>query len=261
MAARRVVLIDRPSGYVGPALARRLARSGHDLALVSPSNAQVAELRELGARVEAIALPDTGADSLVGERGYSLLVKAAIDTFGHIDSAALFPGSPGVGVVRGPLLQAKASEMGGVTGYFQTTLNALQAIIPAMKKRGGQIVFFTSDSGSRPEAGWALYGAARAGQTFLVRAAALEHARDNVLINAIGSKNAVFPGFPGIPDGAATDSHVNSGPWAAPLEAETPIGRLGTMEELASFASVLLDGSNRFQTAQFFSFSGGWSER
>jgi 3-oxoacyl-[acyl-carrier protein] reductase len=38
------------------------------------------------------------------------------------------------------------------------------------------------------------------------------------------------------------------------------MGRLGTMEELAAFAISLLDGSNRFQTAQYFSFSGGWSE-
>ncbi len=34
--------------------------------------------------------------------------------------------------------------------------------------------------------------------------------------------------------------------------------RLGTMDELARFTSVLLDGSSRFQTGQFFDFSGGW---
>jgi hypothetical protein len=30
------------------------------------------------------------------------------------------------------------------------------------------------------------------------------------------------------------------------------------MEELAAFAAVLLDGTNRFQTAHYFSYSGGW---
>ena len=39
--------------------------------------------------------------------------------------------------------------------------------------------------------------AERAGQNFLVRAVALEHARDGICINALGSKNAVFAGFPG----------------------------------------------------------------
>jgi len=34
---------------------------------------------------------------------------------------------------------------------------------------------------------------------------------------------------------------------------------MGTMEELAEFTTVLLDGRSRFQTGQFFSYSGGWS--
>jgi NAD(P)-dependent dehydrogenase (short-subunit alcohol dehydrogenase family) len=125
---------------------------------------------------------------------------------------------------------------------------------------GGQILDFTSDAGTRPESDWTLYGAARAGQTFLVRAVALEHARDGICLNVLASKNAVFPGFPDCPPGAVTDSTATPGAWSAPLEAETPLGRLGTMDELAAFAAVLLDGSNRFQTAQRFSYSGGWSE-
>lgn len=35
--------------------------------------------------------------------------------------------------------------------------------------------------------------------------------------------------------------------------------KFGTMDELTAFTTVLLDGSSRFQTGQFFSFSGGWS--
>jgi hypothetical protein len=31
------------------------------------------------------------------------------------------------------------------------------------------------------------------------------------------------------------------------------------MAELAAFTEVLLNGKSRFQTGQFFSFSGGWS--
>ena len=116
-----------------------------------------------------------------------------------------------------------------------------------------------TDAGTRPEADWSLYGAARAGQNFLVRAVALEHAAEGICLNAMGSKNAITAGFPGCPPDAVTDSSVVLGEWSKPLVAETPLGRLGTMEELAAFACVLLDGSNRFQTAQYFSFSGGWN--
>jgi NAD(P)-dependent dehydrogenase (short-subunit alcohol dehydrogenase family) len=158
-------------------------------------------------------------------------------------------------------MDAGVDEMRAMSGYFDSTLLALQALIPAMHGTagGGQIVVFTSDAGARPEAGWALYGAVRAGQNFLVQAVALEHASSGVCINAIGSKNAVFAGFPGVPAGAASDDAVELGEWAASQLAETPLPRLGTMEELAAFAAVLLDGRNRFQTAQVFSFSGGWN--
>jgi NAD(P)-dependent dehydrogenase (short-subunit alcohol dehydrogenase family) len=148
-------------------------------------------------------------------------------------------------------------------GYFEAIAHMLRAVIPAMQangpERGGQILVFTSDSGARPEAGWSLYGAARAGQNFLVRAVALEHAAEGIQINAMGSKNAITGGFPGVPPGDVSDGSIRLGPWAEPLVAETPLGRLGTMEEMAAFAVSLLDGSNRFQTAQYFSFSGGWN--
>jgi NAD(P)-dependent dehydrogenase (short-subunit alcohol dehydrogenase family) len=120
------------------------------------------------------------------------------------------------------------------------------------------VVVFTSAAGKRPEAGWSLYGAIRAGQSFLVQAAALEHAADGICINAVGSKNVVGPGFPLAPDGAITEDHIERGAWSAPLEAETPLGRLGSNDELAAFCSVLLDGRSRFQTGQFYAYAGGW---
>jgi NAD(P)-dependent dehydrogenase (short-subunit alcohol dehydrogenase family) len=179
--------------------------------------------------------------------------------FGRLDSAALFPTPLGTAVAVGPFLQATPEQMRDLSGYQDVTLIALQAVIPLLQASGGQILVFTSDAGAKPAANWALYGAARAGQNFLVRAVALEHAAEGININVLGSKNAIFPGFPGAPSGGISDEHVPSGPWSAALEQETPLGRLGTMAELAAFAQVLLDGSNRFQTAQYFSYSGGWS--
>jgi len=188
-------------------------------------------------------------------------VDRTLSRFGRLDAAALLPPRGiGVGSIRGTLMRAPIEHIQAIGTYFEATCYVLRAVIPAMQKRGGQIVVFTSDSGARPEAGWSLYGAARAGQNFLIRAVALEHAADGICLNAVGSKNAITIGFPGRPPGHVTDDAVVLGEWAKPLLAETPLGRLGTMEELAAFACVLLDGSNRFQTAQYFSFSGGWSE-
>jgi 3-oxoacyl-[acyl-carrier protein] reductase len=206
-------------------------------------------------------VPGEGPEGEATPAGAQRLIDLTLARFGRIDAAAFIPPRGGHGgSIRGRLLDAPLGDIAAMGGYFEATAHMLRAAIPALRANGGgQILVFTSDSGARPEAGWSLYGAARAGQNFLVRAVALEHAAEGIQINAMGSKNAITAGFPGVPPGDVGDDFVNAGPWAAPLVAETPLGRLGTMEEMAAFAVSLLDGSNRFQTAQYFSFSGGWN--
>src|SRR5690606_22091528 len=244
--------------YVGPALARRMAQAGFDLALHAAKPRQGDELAAFGGDVGAIETPLSGPQSDATAEGWQSIIERTLSRFGRLDSVALFPPAIGVGVAVGPFLQATVQQMRDMSSYLETTQIALQAVIPALKSAGGQILVFTSDAGAKPAPNWSLYGAARAGQNFLVRAIALEHAADHISINVLGSKNAVFPGFPGAPAEGITDAQVSSGPWSAALERETPLGRLGTMNELAAFAQVLLDGSNRFQAAQYFSYSGGW---
>ena len=268
MSERRVALFQTAGGLANPCIARRLAKAGHDLVLHAPRDGMVEELTGLGAAVEVIGAEEValeGPGSSGTPEGARILVDRAMARFGRIDAAALIPpfGST-VGSLRGRLLDASPAHIAAMGPFLETTSHILRAVIPAVRAngaaRGGQILVFTSDSGARPEAGWSLYGAARAGQNFLIRAVALEHAHEGICINAMGSKNAISAGFPYAPPGAATDSEITLGDWAKPLTAQSPLGRLGTMEELAAVATPLLDGSNRFQTAQYFSFSGGWSE-
>jgi len=261
MTERRVALLHSAGNFANPGLARRLARSGHALVLHEPRPGMAEELSDLGAPVEVIRNAELGHAPDTSPEGYQALVDIALGKFGHIDAATLLPprGSYGESI-RGNTLDAPLEHITAMGGYLELTAYALRAMIPAMQGRGGQILVFTSDSGSRPEAGWSLYGAARAGQNFLIRAVALEHAKDNICINALGSKNVITPGFPYAPPGAATDTSITLGDWATPFLAETPLPRLGTVDEMAAFAISLVDGTNRFQTAQYFSFSGGWSE-
>jgi 3-oxoacyl-[acyl-carrier protein] reductase len=261
MTDRRVVLLHSAGNFANPCLARRLARSGHALVLHEPREGMVEELQALGAPLAVIRDTELGPGPDTTPEGYQALVDLALARFGRIDAATLLPPrGTYAGSIRGPLLEAPLEHIYAMGGYLEVTCHALRAAIPAMRQRGGQILVFTSDSGARPEAGWSLYGAARAGQNFLIRAVALEHAAEGIQINALGSKNAITAGFPYAPPGAASDGEITMGDWARPLLAETPLPWLGTMEDLAASCVSLVDGSNRFQTAQYFSFSGGWSE-
>jgi 3-oxoacyl-[acyl-carrier protein] reductase len=61
-----------------------------------------------------------------------------------------------------------------------------------------------------------------------------------------------FPEF--LAASGATDPAVR-----AKLEAQVPLGRLGTMEEFAAFCLPFVDGSSRFTTGQFVAYAGGWA--
>lgn len=241
----RVALITNAAGYVGPPLADELARGGHSLVLHAPDPEHVERLRGNGIEVETV---DDG--DLTTAAGNRALVDAALARFGRLDAACFVTGE----IVIGPFLEATAEQWERVkTANLDMVFHALQAALPPMlEARAGQIVVFTSATGARPEPGVSLYGSTRAGANALVRAVGLEHARNGVCVNAIGTNFMDFPGF--IKANRAEDPERRR-----KIESRVPAGRLGSMAELAAFTAVLLDGRSRFQTGQFFSFSGGWS--
>ena len=255
---RPVALITMASGYVGPALARSLATRGFDLVLQgaggdesmvgveAPFAEQVPELEALGAEAHIV-----GDVDLATADGNRKLVDAALDRFGRLDSACLVTGQ----IIVGKFLDMTTDQWERIKRMnLDMVFHGLQAVLPPMvDAQQGQVVVFTSATGARPDPITSIYGGTRAGANGLVRAVGLEHARDGIQVNAVGTNYMDFPGF-------LKASRADTDPERrAAIEAQVPMRKLGTMDELAAFTSVLLDGSNRFQTGQFFSFSGGWS--
>jgi 3-oxoacyl-[acyl-carrier protein] reductase len=240
-----VALLTNTGDYVGPALSRLLASSGHRLVLHGPRDGLVDELTRSGAEVEVVS----GVDLATAE-GNRAVVQAAMDRWGRLDAACFLTGF----IVVGRFLDATEEDWTFVQrANLDMVFHALQAALPPMLDAGrGQIVVYTSATGARPEPRVSLYSATRAGANALVRAVGLEYAASGVCVNAVGTNYMDFPGF--LQATGADDPERRK-----KIEAQVPMKRLGTMEELAEFTAVLLDGRSRFQTGQFFSFSGGWS--
>jgi len=245
---KRVALLTQTGDYVGPELARRLIDS-HHLVLHAPKEALVEEMGALGGVVEVV--PATEVDLRTAE-GNRELVGRAMARFGRIDAAAFVTGS---GIITGRFLQISPEDWERTkSGNLDMVFHGLQALIPPMLEQGsGDVVVFTSATGARPEPGVSTYAATRAGANALVRAVGQEHAGHGLCINAIGTNFMDFPGFL-----RASGADADPGRRAR-IEAQVPARRLGGMGELAEFAAVLLEGGTRFQTGQFFSYSGGWS--
>lgn len=243
---RRVALVADASAYVGPDLARLLAARGHDLVVGEPAAGLIEELESAGAAVEAV----TGVRDLAEPGAAAQLVDAATARFGRLDAAVAASGQ----IVIGRFVKSSLDDLRTVLrGCVEAPYLFLQAVLPPMIEAGdGQVLVITSASAARPTPGAPLYSAARAGATMLTKNVASEVARHGVQVNAVGTNFMDFPGF-------ITANRADDPERRAAIEAQVPLGRLGTMQEFASFCMPFLDGTSRFTTGQFVAYAGGWA--
>ena len=243
---RRVVLIANTSFYIGPPLARELARRGHDLVIGDPEPGLVDELEALGTTVVVAEHVWELADVEVAER----LVQTGLDRFGRIDAATAFTGE----IVTGRLLKSTTADLHKLErGLIDAPYQFMKAVLPSMIERGeGQVLMITSSAGNRVLPAAPLYSALRAGATHLVKNVAADVARHGVQINALGTNFMDFDGFIAA-NGADTPEGLEK------VVSRVPMKRLGSVEECAALCCAYLDGTCGFVTGQFVAHDGGWS--
>ena len=117
---------------------------------------------------------------------------------------------------------------------------------PMMKKRSGRIINITSVVGLAGQAGQTNYAASKAGLIGFTKALAKELGSRNITVNAIA------PGF--IPT-ALTE--VLPEEMVQASIANTPLGRLGTVEDVASAVVFLASEEASFITGQVLTVDGG----
>ena len=242
---RRIAIVSDAAGYVGPHLSRLLAQRGHDLVVGDPAPGLIEELTGLDAEVEVVE----GVRDLSTPESSERLVQGALTRFGRIDAAVAFTGR----IVVGRFLRSTVDDLrAALVGCVEAPYQFLRTVIPIMlEQRDGQVLVFTSAAGARPTPGAPLYSSARAAANMLVRNVAAEVVDKNVQVNAIGTNFMDFPEF--LKANRAEDPEGR-----ARVEAMVPMGRLGTLDELAYFSAPFVDGTSRFTTGQFVAFAGGW---
>jgi NAD(P)-dependent dehydrogenase (short-subunit alcohol dehydrogenase family) len=134
-----------------------------------------------------------------------------------------------------------ALNLGGVFHGMKATVPHLLA------NGGGSIVSTTSISGTRPSAGEAPYSAAKAGVVALTANAAHEYA-PSVRVNSVS---------PGMIHTGLTDVLLAIDGMVDDMEAKTPLGRVGTPEDVADVVVFLSSDLARFVTGQNIVVDGG----
>jgi NAD(P)-dependent dehydrogenase (short-subunit alcohol dehydrogenase family) len=116
---------------------------------------------------------------------------------------------------------------------------------------GGSVIMITTASVRAIFEGHAAYAGAKAGTEHLVQAFAYEHGRRGIRVNAIA---------PGLTQTEMTAEFLSIPGMREAFEAEYPLGRLGTVEDVAA-AAAFLASDECFMTGQILQINGGLTLR
>ncbi|HEY8655237.1 MAG TPA: 3-oxoacyl-[acyl-carrier-protein] reductase [Candidatus Limnocylindria bacterium] len=240
----RTALVTGAGRGIGRATAARLATDGARIAINFKGNLAAAE--ETKALVQA-----AGSEALLvqgdvsSEDDADRVVKEAL-AFGDGKLDILVNNA---GITRDNLLLRMSLEEWdavvdlNLRGTFLVTKAAMR---PMMKARGGRIVNVASIAGVVGNAGQANYSAAKAGIIGFTKTVAREMAGRNI------TANAVAPGF--IPTDLT--SIVPQAVQDALLR-QVPLGRFGTVEDVANAIAFLASDEAAYITGQVLVVDGG----
>ena len=129
-----------------------------------------------------------------------------------------------------------------------------QRSVPHLIARGGGSITMISSLYGREAGGAPGYNIAKAAVIALAKALARDYAKDGIRVNTVAPGSILFPG-------GGWDKRQKSDPdaIAAMVAREIPMGRFGTVEEVADVVAFLASPRARWITGSTISVDGGQS--
>lgn len=256
----KVAVITGGASGIGRACAQRFAAEGARVVLgdinVDAAVAAAADIEAAGGTAHAVRLDAaTPADNVE-------MIETAVAKYGRIDAVVAAAGLSHAGYVSGEQVARVDNGLLDQTledwqRVIDVNLNGVmlvnQAAAKAMIESGtrGTIVNIASIAAKIPLRGGADYCVSKAGVHMLTKVFALEVVDYGIRVNAIG------PGFIETPMTARMGSDTEGAEF---MKSMTPMGRLGTVDEIASTALFLSSPESSYMTGQILFPAGGMFE-
>jgi NAD(P)-dependent dehydrogenase (short-subunit alcohol dehydrogenase family) len=244
----RVAVITGGASGIGLACAHTMARSGAAVSLWDLKSEQLdaaaAELEQYG-RPMRTAIVDVSDSGQVNEA-----METVFSDLGRVDIVVANAGIGGEQSPSGEYSDAGWHQVIGVNldGVFYTQRAGIQAM---KRSGGGSVINMASILGQVGFAMSSAYVAAKHGVLGLTKAAAWEHAADNIRVNAVG------PGFIMTP---LLEANLDQ-PTLDYLAGQHALQRLGKPEEVAQLVAWLASDASSFVTGTYYAVDGGYLAR
>ena len=228
---------------IGRAIALKYAQAGAnvvitDLKIDETVEAFIEELKGLGVKAKAYASNAANFDDA------HKLIEEVLADFGRVDVLV-----NNAGITRDGLMMRMTEEQWDlvINVNLKSAFNLIHAVTPVMlKQKAGSIINMASVVGVSGNAGQTNYSASKAGMIGLAKSIAKELGSRGVRANAIA------PGF------IITDmTHALSDEVRKQWEAQIPLRRGGTPEDVANVATFLASELSSYVTGQTIHVCGG----
>ena len=227
--SEKVAIVTAAGSGMGAATARRLARDGFKVAILSSSGKGEALASELG------GFGVTGSNQ--SNEDLARLVDGTMARWGRVD---VLVNSAGHGP-RAPILEITDEQWRtGLDVYLLNVIRATRLVTPLMQKqKGGAIINISTAWVSEPSAMFPTSAVARAGLAAFTKIFADTYAADNIRMNN------VLPGW------------IDSLPATEERRGSVPLGRYGKSDEIAGTIAFLASPDAAYITGQSLRVDGG----
>ncbi|CAN7729777.1 SDR family oxidoreductase [Neorhizobium tomejilense] len=239
--AKKRALVTGAGQGIGRAIALAFAKEGATVVATSRTPSKMADLADRSPAIEIVGLDVTDAAE----------VKAVLAKAGPIDILVNCAGW----VHNGSILDCEEEDwQKSIDQNATSAFRTMKAVLPGMIERGsGAIVNVASVASSITGVpNRVAYGASKAALIGLTKAVARDVIATGVRVNALCPGTTLSPGLQGRIDEAADPEAMRRS-----FMSRQPMGRLGTVEEMAAAAVFLSSDEAAFMTGQILVIDGG----